>query len=344
MVRDPKRFPWLVGVVTLGGLTVPALVAPGAGLAALLFVGSSVHVASTFALFAFADVRRHARMHPRRYVAAPLALAGAAATAAALLPVQLLQAALLAFFGWQLWHYQQQNLGLAALVARATGRPPLTTRERRGIRISAAAAVLALAAHPHVTQAVALTPPAAVTVAATGAAWLLIAVAFAMQRRPLTLLAVAFPLPLLLTTSPYAALGGMTLAHGLQYLLLVAMVLAGPAHNGKPRLPEATLLLAGVLAVAGALAAASHLHRGPAATKAVFGVYAGVVMAHFVLDAGLWRLRDPFPRRWLGERLPELLRPDTPASDIESVPWPRPAMPTPSSSPAWPKARSTATR
>jgi len=31
-------------------------------------------------------------------------------------------------------------------------------------------------------------------------------------------------------------------------------------------------------------------------------------MAHFVIDAGVWRLRDEFPRRFLAERLPALVR------------------------------------
>jgi hypothetical protein len=38
-------------------------------------------------------------------------------------------------------------------------------------------------------------------------------------------------------------------------------------------------------------------------------MYLGVVMAHFVIDAGLWRLWDAFPRRFLTARMPYLLRP-----------------------------------
>jgi hypothetical protein len=30
-------------------------------------------------------------------------------------------------------------------------------------------------------------------------------------------------------------------------------------------------------------------------------------MAHFVIDAGLWRLRDPFPRAFLASRVPSLV-------------------------------------
>jgi hypothetical protein len=370
VVRDPKLFPWVLMAVTVGGLAVPALAAPGRGLTWLLFVGSSVHVAATFALFTFADVRRHARDHPRRYVAAPLFLVLATSAAAAVLPTRALEAALLGFFGWQLWHYQQQNLGLAALAARATGQPPLTSTERRCIRASAVGGILALVAHPQVTQLVAMRPPRQIGAAATAAAWLLVTVALGtvalgtvIQRRrrrtasaAVLVIAVAYPLPLLATVSPYAALGGMTLAHGLQYLLLVGLVLAGPARDTgrRSRGVEGVLLLTGVLAIAGGLAAASHLHHGPAPTRLVFGAYLGVVMTHFVVEAGLWRLRDPFPRQWLGERLPALLTPagDTSASGIQSSSW-QPATASPTSavtpaprrscSPASPKARSTAT-
>jgi hypothetical protein len=30
-------------------------------------------------------------------------------------------------------------------------------------------------------------------------------------------------------------------------------------------------------------------------------------MAHFVIDASLWRLRDPFPRAFLASRVPSLM-------------------------------------
>jgi hypothetical protein len=56
-----------------------------------------------------------------------------------------------------------------------------------------------------------------------------------------------------------------------------------------------------------ALATASHLHDGTAAARAVYGAYLGVTMAHFVVDAGIWRLRDEFPRQFLTTRLPYLL-------------------------------------
>jgi hypothetical protein len=35
---------------------------------------------------------------------------------------------------------------------------------------------------------------------------------------------------------------------------------------------------------------------------AIYGVFVGIVMTHFVLDAGIWRLREPFQRGYMRER------------------------------------------
>jgi hypothetical protein len=200
------------------------------------------------------------------------------------------------------------------------------------------AGVMALVAHPVVLQLVPLRPPAELAGAMFTASRGLLAIAFGvtlaaclhrrlrssaggLESAAVLLLAVGFPAPLTLTQSPYLALGGLTLAHGLQYLLLVGLVVVGPttttgrlAAAGRLGGAHGVLLLAGVLALAGALAAASHLHAGPGLTGAVFGAYVGIVVGHFLLDAGLWRLRDPFPRWWLSQRLPSLL-PAPPAAD-----------------------------
>jgi hypothetical protein len=51
------------------------------------------------------------------------------------------------------------------------------------------------------------------------------------------------------------------------------------------------------------------MHGGGLPERAVFGAYLGAVMAHFVVDAGLWRLRDEFPRSFLRSAVPYLLDP-----------------------------------
>jgi hypothetical protein len=60
----------------------------------------------------------------------------------------------------------------------------------------------------------------------------------------------------------------------------------------------------------------SHLHNTAWPVRALYGAYLGAVMAHFVIDAGLWRLRDEFPRKFLRDSLPFLLAraPDPPVT------------------------------
>ena len=132
------------------------------------------------------------------------------------------------------------------------------------------------------------------------------------QQRPTSFVVVyltglLFFVPVFCFSSPYAAVAGLTLAHGYQYLLIMALVSGAPGTPAASGVSLAVLLniaLLGGLALSGA----SHLHDAGPLGRAVYGAYLGVVMAHFVLDAGLWRLREQFPRDLLGERLPYLLR------------------------------------
>jgi hypothetical protein len=121
--------------------------------------------------------------------------------------------------------------------------------------------------------------------------------------------ALLFPLPIFVFTSPYAAVGGMTVAHGLQYLMLMALVARGPASMKAIRPTEsgrAGLAVMCAIALVGgvALSATSHLHLSSSSIlRGVFGLYLGIVCAHFVVDARLWRLSRPFPRAFLGSRI-----------------------------------------
>ena len=76
------------------------------------------------------------------------------------------------------------------------------------------------------------------------------------------LMALLFPLPIFVFRSPYAAVGGMTIAHGFQYLLLVGLVAAGNRRGTSRWLRLA--VFATIALVGGALlSGASHLHGFP---------------------------------------------------------------------------------
>jgi hypothetical protein len=329
-VRASRVWLWTTVLLTAGAFTIAVVLAPSGssapvrGLTWLLFVGSSVHVASTAWLYTLTDVRSHVVAHKRRYIWAPVGLViGAAITAAVISPAELAWL-LLGYFAWQFLHFQKQNLGMAALAAASCRVTPLRPAERRALNIGGAAGIAGLVAHPGLLQ-MAIDPGIGdvFTVAAlvfVGAVGLGLGALF---RRPapdrpagfctVYLVALLFSLPVFVFGSPYAAVGGMTIAHGLQYLLLVGLIAAG--GRGETRRMLTLFVFFDVALILGlALSAASHLHGSSPAGRLLFGAYLGAVMAHFVIDAGLWRLRDRFPRSFMTRRLPYLVPPGSPVS------------------------------
>ena len=321
---------WLVGtlLLTLGSLIGAVLLAPpagssgpGAALGGLLFLGSSVHVAGTGWFWTVPEVRRHLRAHPGRYAAVPLGLIAGTALLAGLIPARPFTLVLLLFFGWQFFHFQKQNLGLSALASSAYRCGPLRPGERHAVTATGLAGTAGLLSHPDLLQLTSGTPalgplfPVAAAAYALGVGYGVVQLLGRPRaERPAAvsgvyLTSLLFFLPVFLFSSPYAAVAGLTAAHGYQYLLIVGMVAGGGRGPRQVRLVSLAVLVNIALLLGLALNLASHLHTGGSAARAVYGAYLGVVMTHFVVDGGLWRLRDEFPRRFLGARLPYLLAP-----------------------------------
>jgi hypothetical protein len=325
--RDARARAWLwsSALLTLGALAAGAVLAPPAtaspvwALTWLLFLGSSVHVAATASLFTLPGVRNHAITHPARYRRAPVALIVLATLLAVVLKPSQYGWVLLPYFCWQFSHFQKQNIGMVALAAGAAGVPGPGPVERRALSGAGWAGIVALATRPALLQLHLHThlgalyggAAALAVVASCRGVW-----ALAARPRPtrppgyclVSLTSLAFFAPVFLFHSPYAAVAGMTIAHGVQYLVLVGLV-SGGGEPGTDRVAGVATFVTVALLGGIALSTASHLHGGPAAERAVFGVYLGLVMAHFVVDAGLWRLRQPFPRTLLASRLPYLVAP-----------------------------------
>ncbi len=320
---------WLWSTVLLSGgacaaavaLAPPASGPPARSLAWLLFLGSSVHVASTGWLFTLSEVRVHTGHHRWRYRRIPIALVIIGAVVAAAVPPAELAGPLLCYFAWQFFHFQKQNLGMAALAASSHHLPPLRPVERRALVATGVAGIVALAARPALLQlGIALGTGGLFGLARLGFGAAVVVGLLALWRRPrrarpigfvaVYAMALLFSLPIFVFGSPYAAVGGMTIAHGLQYLFLVGLIAGG--GRGMPRARRMALLGNVALLGGAVLSGMSHLHGTSPATRLLFGAYLGAVMAHFVIDAGLWRLRDPFPRMFLAHRLPSLVSPGPP--------------------------------
>jgi hypothetical protein len=316
---------WLTATiaVTIAAAAAAIALAPRSGtpapegLAFLLFAGSSVHVASTGWFYTVPEVRAHMRQRPARYLWWPLALISGAGAIALLVPRTALYWLLLPYFGWQFLHYQKQNLGLAALAAASGHLTPLRPAERRALMVTGLAAIGALLARPGLLQLPvrpvlgALFPISAIAFAGAAVAGLCCLAVRNPVQRPAGfcacyLMLLVFGLPVFLFTSPYAAVAGLTIAHGLQYLLLMGLVAAGDRRRSW-RMAQLAALCNIALVGGAALAVASDGDTGQPAGRLMFGIFLGAVMAHFVIDAGLWRMREEFPRAFLGARLPYLV-------------------------------------
>lgn len=318
---------WLTLALTGGAFAVavalapPASAAPGRGLAWVLFAGSPAHVASTGWLYTLGDVRSYAASRPLRLRWIPAALVLSGALTAALLPPASFAWLLLPFFGWQFLHFARQNLGMVALAASCAGVASPRPAERRVLLAAGVAGIGGLIARPALLQLRvdprlgALFPVAELGFAAAVVAGVALLVRRPAAQRPagfavMYLMALLFCVPVFAFGSPYAAVGGMTAAHGMQYLLLVGLVAAGSGG----RLVRLAVLCNVALLGGAALERASHLHGAAPAERLLFGAYLGAVMAHFVIDAGLWRLRDAFPRAFLARRVPCLVPGRPPAA------------------------------
>jgi hypothetical protein len=324
---SPGARAWLITTiaVTAGAAAGAIALAPAgsgpapAGLAFLLFTGSSVHVASTGWFYTVAPFRAQVRRQKGRYLWWPLALIAGAGATALVVPRQLEYWLLLPYFGWQFYHYQKQNLGVAALTASASRIGGLTRTERRALIAAGLAGTAALLARPSLLQ-LPLRPalPALPAIAALAFAGSVVAGCVCLARRTprqrpagfavAYLTSLLFSAPVFVFRSPYAAVAGLTIAHGLQYLLLMGM-LAGGGVTGRRRLYQLALLCDIALVGGALLSVASDQATAHGGTRILFGVFLGTVMAHFVIDAGVWRMRDAFPRAFLSARLPCLVRP-----------------------------------
>jgi hypothetical protein len=247
-----------------------------------------------------AEVRLDAAQHKLRYIWAPICLTVGAAIEAVMFSPTTMAWVLLPYFMWQFLHFQKQNLGMAAIAASAYGLRSLTRAERRSLTVAGIAGIGSVC---------------------IGLATL---VKRPLPERPsnftaIYVLALVFSLPIFIFKSPYAAVGGMTIAHGFQYLLLMGLIAAGPSRSSSR--PVKLSVLCNIALLGGlALSAASHLHNSTPLLQLLFGAYLGVVMAHFVIDAGFWRMRDPFSRQFLARHVPYLVRGTSPlATDLPQM-------------------------
>ncbi len=300
-------FASLFPLVTLSGARLFAMPGLGNFNFALAFVATGFHVALTpFFYFEpeFSDLRRS---HPVRFVWVPLALcAGTAVLLLAFHP--LLPWVLLFYFIWQLYHYQRQNVGVLAFVASSLKVGRSTRLEHVAIELGAYAGILGFLS----LDGVPLRPIGDVSgtlysvglVAQLIAAGLALVAGVARVRRegwswftPWHWFCTVFYAGTFFVHDLDFTFGTYAYAHGLQYVVFMYL-LSLSRGRVMSRLSPFVLTFGG-LGGAVLLALLANRELFSWSRDAVFGVYLGLVMGHFVVDALVWRLSEPTQRGYV---------------------------------------------
>jgi hypothetical protein len=276
----------------------------------LVFLGSGAHVAASYAFYVDATMRERMRGHRWRYYFVPAIVIGTAVVVFAFGSRRTTATALLLYFVWQTHHYTRQNVGVFAFATRARGTLSASDLERAAITTAGFAGVIGMITFLAPWQDTSLAPVAihlhglALLVYVGAVALLLACLPRAWKARDLVRFAflvggVVFYLPTFVYGSAFSAIASYAIAHGCQYLVFMGW-LATSVRRTKGWRVMGTV--AGFALAGGLLLNSLDGLRAGGIAGGLFGLYLGIVMTHFVLDAGVWRLSDPEQRKYMAER------------------------------------------
>lgn len=256
------------------------------------------HVAATAFFYVDHDFFEIIRQNRRRFFVLPILAAGGClalySTSAAAWTFLMA-----AFLAWQLYHYQRQNYGLIAFAAQSAGLHPLPSELNRMLNLGVGVAVCNMIRRIDLANgftAVALYDFSVLLfVASTIMLVRVLRAAPRLRTNPFvlafTLLGWAFFVPTLVSTEELVGFWSYAIAHGAQYLIFMAVV-SGNRKRGAFGLAVLVLISAAMYVGFGYLNGSA---RGPA-------VYTGLVMSHFLIDAKVWRVREPLQRALIRDR------------------------------------------
>lgn len=278
----------------------------------LMFIGGDAHVASSFLFYTLPEARPLIRDNPKRYIAVPIALILGSGVLIALGPPVVDKHYFLFLLAWLLWHYQRQNFGIASFFAAKTRTGPLSRRERYLINGAAVCGIVGLIKvngaadmtlfEPLVEEVRLLGKYAYMAILAVSVATFGENLLKGAKLKGIAVLAATlFFLPTYLFSNPVAAFAGYALAHGLQYLVFMSVVATSHTRASIGR--NLGILVACVAAGGYFLTFLRETGPGDGPFNGLlFGIAVGIVMSHFVVDAGIWKLRNAQSRAFVKDK------------------------------------------
>jgi hypothetical protein len=293
--------------------------------ALLLFLGTA-HVPATLFFYIDKDFSEIIRKHKARYVYFPILLTIATGLLFAFASAAVQAYILLMYWSWQAFHYGRQNLGIYSFVSIAQRGAAPSKSEKLVIDLGTWCGIvgtfkiLGSGVAPSYLHQTFDTLYWAGTIAfvLVCAASLVVYAQNLKRTTPLLTIfyftLVCFFLPVFLSTNINVAFFSYAIAHGVQYILFMSVVslnLDPHAAAKRMQIGNAVKLLILTLVVgfvfyrAGDLKAVQLITAHATLMKVVdfvIGAVLGATMAHFVVDAGAWRLSQTLQRMYIGKR------------------------------------------
>jgi hypothetical protein len=287
-----------------------------------LFLGTA-HVPATFFFYTDRNFSHIVRRHKVRYIYLPLALTVGAGLLVAFSSITAQAYLFLLFWAWQAFHYGRQNLGIYsfASIAQQTGSP--RRLEKLSIDLATVCGILGtfrilgMGVAPEYLNG-SINNLYRFGQLAYVAVIIFSLYVFARNFERTTLLKaiffwtlVLFFLPIYLSNDINVTFLSYAIAHGLQYIIFMGIVSWSAGEGGHARAVRLrnALKLTGLMILLGLLFYNADPLRKYEFVKNnwllvksfnfLFGAVLGATMAHFVIDAGAWRLSKVAQREYM---------------------------------------------
>ena len=297
----------LMAVVYEARIAVP-------GIFTLFLIAGPFHVATTSVFFFDREFRPVLRDSAARCLWSPLWLpvliVAVGVTGKAVVGAWALWLLFMVHNIWLFYHYQRQNYGLLSFVSKSFELGRLPEQLSKALNVAAIGALLGMAGKPSFLPGgeELISSPVFQFVGRVGVCVFLVSVVMmtlAMVHEPQLrsnvwlvgglVLDVAFFLPVFVYDNPLMAVLPIAIAHGAQYVLMMS-VLTGRSQRGW--VAFLTMCVLG-LVIGQTL---DDMRAWP-----LILVNLGIVQSHFLIDAKVWRLREPMQREIITRRFDFLL-------------------------------------
>ncbi len=287
----------LISIPILSSIQNPAAVN---SLIAFQFIAGNCHVGLTPYFFTDPQLHPFLKQHKNIYFVLPIAVIITTAVAFFYAPPAIAATLLLLYFVWQTWHYQRQNFGVLSFLAVLTRSGSVSQHERQLLNLGVIAGIFGLFKKQglHTNTPIERYVDLFYNAGALLIVGLLVYLIYTLIVQPkiisspirlsFLLISTFFYLPTFLFDNAIAAISSYALAHGCQYFVFMSFT-AAKRENAKIQL--LTLFSLGLLL--------GSLTFYLTSIKGALGVLLGITMCHFVIDAHIWKMSQPFQRQYL---------------------------------------------